>query len=366
MQIKDAKISNLQLMFLIVGFLQGSGLLISFIDHTTKHDTWLVIVSAFLTSIPFVLSYLALANAFPGCNLVEISDIIYGPYLGKLVSVLYIGFFLLSLSLNMRDMADFYIGFLMPETPMLFFLIVFALVCAYAVRHGLETIANISFVLLTISFFIIAVTFILLLPNMDFTNFLPIFELPLKAYIQGIHIMDVVSFCEVLVFLMIIPSLYHYKDMKKYSLMGLLISAIFLLIVAVRNTAVLGILSSILISSSYQAARLIDIANVLTKMDLLIAVGITLSLFLKSSIYYYATVLSISQLTCLRSYLPMIIPVGSIAVCLSIILFESNVDHAFHATYYHPVFATPFLLIIPPFSLLIAKMRGFPKKIGGV
>ena len=364
MSIEKGKISGFQFMFLIIAFVQGSGLLISFIDSITKHDSWLVIISAFLVCIPFVLLYLALAKMFPGSNLIEINDIIYGPYLGKFVSALYVSYFLILLSLNLRDLGDFYVNFIMPETPLIFLLICFTLVCAYALRNGIEPMARISFTLVILGLSIIALTIILLLKDMKYSNFLPVFEIPLQIFFQGTHTIAAIPFGEVVVFLMVISSVNNIENVRKFTLWGLSLSALYLLTISMRNTAVLGNLSTIYISSGYQVTRLIDIGNFLTRLEVLIAISITTALFMKISILYYATVLGLSQITRLRTYLPLILPIGSIAVCLSLIIYDSTIDHAFQGVNYNAIQVTPFEFILPPLSLLIAKLRGFSKKRG--
>jgi spore germination protein KB len=363
MNIEESKISASQLMISIAAFVQGSTLILSFMDSIAYHDAWLVTLSGFIVSIPFVLSYAALSKRFPAKNFIQIIDIIYGPYLGKLISTLYIVFFFLLFAFNLRDLAVFYIGFIMPDTPMAVFLIMFALACAFAVRNGIEVIAKISFPVIAYIIFFVLILSVLLLKDAHISNFLPVFEIPLKVYIQGTHIMVSVLFGEIVVFLMVMPSLNDYKKIGKYTVGGLVIAALSLIIISVRNTAVLGPSSSILVNSSYQAVRLIDIGNILTRVELLVAVGITLTLYTKICILYYATVTGISKLLRLHSYLPLILPIGSIAVITALIAFESSVEHAYWGSKYAMFFSTPFI-IIPPLSLMISQIRRLPEKMG--
>lgn len=365
MQIDRGKISSLQFMFLTAGFIQGSVNFIAFADSLTHHDSWLAILSAYFISIPFVLSYVFLSKRFPGKSLVQINAIIYGPYLGPLISILYIAFFLLLLSFNLIEIANYYNTFIMTETPVPVFVIIFVLACAYAVRHGIEVMARVSFTLLLYGVFVVTTTFALLLKDMDFSNFLPILEIPLKTFIQGTHIMVAIPFCDIVALLMVMPSLNNYKKIAKYTLWGLTISASLLFLIAVRNTAVLGPTALILVSASMQSIRLIDIGNFLTRVDLLIAFGIAIALFLKISILYYAVVMGISQVLRLRSYLPLILPLGSIAIILAMIAFESSIYEFNYALRYHAIYTIPFELVIPPLSLLIAKIRGLPVQTEG-
>ncbi|HEX3030426.1 MAG TPA: endospore germination permease, partial [Clostridia bacterium] len=336
MNLGKGKISNLQLMFLITSFILGSITFVSFADTITKHDTWLTIISAYAVSIPFILSYVFLSKKFPGKNLIQINDLIYGPYLGKLISLLYIWFILMLLSLNLKGMADFHVGFVTPETPNLLFLIVCSLVSAYAVRKGIESITRISSAIFAVGALFITISFLMLLGNMDFSNFLPLFQMPLKVYFQGVHIVSAIQFCEIMVFFMVMPSLNSYKSIGKYALLGLTIAALLLIIVSIQNTAVLGIASPIYFSDTYQALRMINIGNSLTRMDILFAIGITLVLFVKISVLYYAAVTSTAQLLKMRSFTTLILPIGSIAICLSMILFNSVIEHGLHAKDYHP------------------------------
>lgn len=365
MKIEKGKISDFQLMFLIITNIMGTFTFVSFADTLTKHDTWLVILSAFGLSIPFVLSYVFLSKRFPGKNLVQINDIVYGPFLGKLISILYSIFFLILLSLDLGGMADLYTGYVLPETPGLLFLTVCALVCAYAVRNGIESIVRISPAIFVITALVIILSIALQIGSMDFSNFLPFFEIPFKTYIQGVHTVSIIQYCGIITILMVIPNLNNDKQAARHALLGMSIVSFFMIAVSVRNTAVLGIASPIYFSDSYQAFRLIDIGNILTKMELFFAVALTLVLFIRISTLYYATVLSISQILHIQSYRTLILPIGSMAVCLSLVLFKSVIEHGFHAGHYHAIFATPVQYILPPVTLLIAILRGLPRPKGG-
>jgi spore germination protein KB len=360
MSIEKGRISGMQLMFLAAGFIQGSVLLISFTVSLTGHDTWLVVLSGLAVFIPFAISYALLGKRFRGMNLVQINDIVYGKYLGKAISVYYIVFFMLTLSFNIRDLGDFYTTFLMTETPLIFFLAVFVSVCAYTVRKGIEVLARNSHLFVLITFVIIISTFLLLLPNMHFSKLLPVLELPLKNFIQGTHIMASIPFGELVIFLMVISALKDTKRAVKNTVLGLIMGGVSILLISVRNTAVLGGTETILASPSFQAVRLIDIGTVFTRMDLLIGIGQTIMAYLKCSLFYYAVVVSLSQLLGLRSYLPLVLPVGAIEVILSAIVFKSSVEHILLTINAGIIYSIPAIYVFAPLSLLIARLRGLP------
>jgi spore germination protein KB len=357
MSIETGKISGSQLSFLVAGFIQGSSLLISFNSSITKHDTWLTLLASAILMIPFVLFYGALAKRFPGLNLIQMNHKVYGKYLGFFISVLYLYWILNVLSFNIRDLSDFYTTFLMPETPLFFFLIVFALVCAYAVGKGIEVMARIGPLLVIIMALNIISTSALLLENMNPANFLPFFEVPVKKFVQGTHIISAIPLGEVVVFLGITPALNNAKGATRGIMIGFILGAFSLLILQIRNTAALGITESILTSPTFEAARLIDVQNIFSRMDVLVGIGQTMVIFLKCVVLYYAAVVCLSQLAGLKSYLPLILPIGALAVILGATSWESTAQRFEAVSSYLPVFFSPFVFFFPPLTLLIARLR---------
>jgi len=361
MSIEKGKISSQQLLFLIAGFVHGSVLLIDFTVGITEHQTWMVILAGLVITVPVIVSYVALAKRFPGMNLVQINDMVYGRFLGKIISIYYIFFFMMTLSFNIRDVGELYITFLMQDTPFIFLLIVFTATCAFAVAKGVEVLARTSHLFVVTGLFAIISTFILLIDQMDFSNFLPLFELPFIKIFQGIHIVSVIPFGETVVFLMIMGCLNKTEHAVKNTLSGLLVGAVSLFIVAIRNTAVLGRTQTIWTSASFQSIRLINIGTVLTRMDFLIGIAQTILMFLKCSIFLYVTVVAISQLFGLKSYLPLVLPLAGIEVILAATVFQSPVDHATITQNAGIIYSVPLIFVFPPLSLLIAKIRGLPK-----
>ncbi len=361
MSIEKLKISGSQLLFSVAGFVQGSILLLDFTTGITKSQTWMVVLASLAITTPVILSYAALAKRFPMMNVIQINDLVYGRFLGKVISLYYILFFLMTLSFNIRGVSVLYKTFLMPDTPLIFLMAVFTATCAYAVAKGIEVLARVSHLFAFTALLVVAITTVLLIGNMDFSNFLPLFELPFIKIFQGIHIISAIPFGEVIVFLMIMSSLNKNTHVARNTLAGLVIGGISLLIAAVRNTAVLGNTQNIWTSTSFQSTRLIDIGTVLTRMDFLIAIAQTMLIFFKCSLFFYALAVALSQLLGLKSYISLILPLAGIEVIIAATVFQSPVDHAEITQNAGIIYSAPLIFIIPPISLLIAKLRGLPK-----
>ena len=352
-------------MFIIISFIQGSVLLISFADNRVEQDAWMIVLLSFAVSLPFIISYAFLAKRFPGKSLIEINDIVFGKVIGKIISLSYILFFLLLTSFNLRDVADFYTGYVMSETPGMVFIVLFTLVCAFAVERGIGAIAKTSMITTVITIATVGFTMVLLLGEMDFSNFLPAFNNTPKTYLVTTHTFSALAFCEIVAVLVFMPQIKIDKKLTSSMVWGMGVAAFIFLAIIIRDTAVLGATTGILVENSFSTVKMIDIGEFLTRIELFVALNYTGSLFIKISVLYFVTVSASRQLLKLNSNRSLLIPLGSIAVVLAVIKMDSTIYHHIWGNKYAAFFELPFLWIFPPLSLLIAKMRKLPKQNNG-
>lgn len=357
MKIEKGIISSAQLMFLIIGLLEATTLTAAYIIGITKKDTWLVLIIGFIIISLMLLVYTSLSNKYPRKNLIEINEILFGKYFGKVMSILYIYFFWFLIPANVRFISDFFSTYLFPQIETSVFVIAIILISIYTVKKGIEVIARTGFILSTLSIITAIFITIFTIGNIRFSNFLPVFQLNFKEFIQGINLMVCIPFGEIIVFLMIFPYVDDLNQVKKSAFLGLSFGSLYFLIIILRNTAVLGNIASIHVLPSYQVARLINIGEAITRVEVLIAVTLLFNVFLKVCIYYYATVLSIAQIFNLQSYKPLIIPVGIISLILSISMYNSPVEEFYAAANIYPIYSIPFIILFPIISLIIASIK---------
>ena len=80
--------------------------------------------------------------------------------------------------------------------------------------------------------------------------------------------------------------------------------------------------------------------------------------FIKVTVLYYAVSLGTAQLLKLKSYLPVVLPIGVLMICLSILQFESAFEINYFALKIYPNYVLPFQLFLPLLTLLVAVIRG--------
>lgn len=366
MRLEKGVISNSQLTILIVSFLQGMILTIDFTYVITRQGTWLAVLAGFVAAILLALLYTAITQKFPGWNLIQINDCVFGPYLGKVVSLSYIWFFFEVGIHYSYFFNSFWITYIMPETPRAAFLIMFLIVCAMAVSKGIEVIARCSFLFSAVVVIATVIITVLLIPEMKPSNLFPVIEFTAKQFIQAVHIILAIPFCEMVVFLMIFPYTAENSKVRKPVLLGVCLSALQLLIVVLRDILVMGprILNTAAVS--FAVSRIIDIADVLTRLDILVAIVLLITAFVKISVFYYATVLGLAQLLKLRSYLPLVVPIGILATAIAINLYSSDMEQIYAALYIWPFNTAVHEFIMPAVTLLVAVVRKIPKTKGAL
>ena len=129
-------ITSNQLAYSVGAFILASNLLTSNLYQFAKNDSWVSVVIGFAASLLIVSIYIALSRRYPGQGLIDINNAVFGKYIGKAVSVLYIFYFISLAFFNTRDLGDFIKSSVLQLTPLMIVLIMFIILCAWAVRKG--------------------------------------------------------------------------------------------------------------------------------------------------------------------------------------------------------------------------------------
>ena len=364
MKLEKGVITNTQLMFLIISSMEFMVVSVNFVDSISKEDTWIALLAAYAVTVLVTFGYAVIAQKYPGKDLIDINDAVLGPFLGKIFSALYLWFFFEYMIHFDYYFNSFWITYIMTETPRIVFIVMLMIVAAMAVKDGIETIARCSVVFAVLVAFMAFAVSVLLISHMKLSNFLPILNITPKDFIQSVHILLTISFCDVLVFLMIFPYAEKNAKIKKPLLLGVSLSTALGLIIVLATTAVLGVRIASSTSSTFAVTREIEIAEILTRLDVLIAITLLITIFTKVAVFYYATVLGLAKILKLRSYKPLIVPVGALAAAISANLYPSDMEQVYCAQYIWPFNASVFEILLPAVTLVVIGLRSLWKKIG--
>ena len=357
MKLEKGRISAQSLVFAVFCFMQGTMLRSGFIISVTRNDSWAMAFTAMLFTLALVACYAALMNRFPGKSLIEIDDILFGPVLGKVVSVLYLFFFLSLAALNTRDLGNFAMDFMLPETPSAAVLLLFLLACVYTIHKGIENLMRLSTLLCIVAVVTVIVNGILILKDVRLEFLKPLFRLPLSKYVQGTLTVSAVPMGEALAFTMIAPMLGRERKPGRPMALGIVLSTLFMAYVMLRDIMTLGPLVAIVSLPSFESVRYISLANFLTRMESLYAVVLSFLFLFKVSVLLYAFVLGFAEVLGMKRYQTLTLVSVALVFFYSLFVFESVMENMNWGATTAPFFSLTFEFLLPAISLAVAGLR---------
>lgn len=354
------RISASQFVFLVAGYTIGTSVLL--LPGGGNQNNWQAILLGMIEGLLFALIYLALANRFPGKTLVEICDLVWGPYLGKLFSILFLLYVFHLGALVVGDEMDFVRFAVLPLTPSLAAMIPAVLVCALAASSGLEVLGRVTAALFIPVIAISLVSDLMLFPQYKLENFLPFLDLPFPEFLKHAHGAASFPFGETAVFLMIIPFLNQGGKPRRSMIAGLILGGVFLVLASLRNTAVLGASMPYYLYPSYSAIRLIDVGDIFTRLEIIMGINFLSTIFIKLSLIIYVLMLGAAQLLKLKSYRSLTIPVWLLITLFGVHNYTCVAENFEFANKVYPIYSLPFEVGLPLFTLIAALIRKLPRE----
>lgn len=352
------KIPSNQFVFSVACLVMSSSLLTKTLYTFCKNESWVGVVLGFLFTLILVLIYGALAKKFSAMTLIEINDAVFGPLLGKVSSGLYIFYFLSIAFLNAVVIGNFISAFVLQNTPKIFVTIILTYICGRAVRKGAVVFTSFSNIIAIVSISAVLINTLLLIKDFEIDNLLPVLSLPANNYLIGSHIVAMIPFGEIFIFYMMMPKLQHPEKFSKMLILGLSIGASFMLIVVLRDILVIGNFTLHSSMPSFEVIRMIDIGDILTRLEVAYAVVLMVLMFFKINVCFYATAEGIRRLMKLDSY-DFLIHILSVLIVIYAVSALPTVaeESLWLSTGVAEMYEMFFLLILPSLTLLVAAIR---------
>ncbi|MEW6661840.1 MAG: GerAB/ArcD/ProY family transporter [Bacillota bacterium] len=334
------------------------------VSPPANQDVWLAGLLSVIPTMVMAAPAVLLALRFPGLTIIQCCRLFMGKA-GLVIGLLYIWFFLHNAAISLRLSGECMTSVYMPETPLVVFLLGVAVICVSAVRNGLEVMARLADMLCPMVVGGIILVIGLVLKEADVQALQPVLEDGLGPVFHGAFTTSP-RLVEVLILSMVAPYLNDPKPRRIIWIMAWTLGILTIMFVAI-------ILAVIMVFGASQAQnytfpflslnRIVSIADIIERIDAIHLVMWVPGIFIKVSVFYYLAVLGLSQLLNLRTYRPLILPMGALLVVLSVWLFDSLVA-LYQFTQYQ--IWTPYALVfITGFPLLLWVVALVTKK-GGV
>lgn len=180
------QISLVQTFALIVGIIIGGGVLNlpAGLAQAINQEGWIGAMIGGIFSILILNLAFSLLRKYPDQNILQISRHLLGKYLGNLLNLAYMFYFLLASGTILRISASVISSWILPKTPIEILLISFLFAAFLLTRYGLQVAARFSEI---IFFFMLPFTILIFYPigHWKLYNLLPIGTYSISEYLSA-------------------------------------------------------------------------------------------------------------------------------------------------------------------------------------
>lgn len=324
-----------------------------------RQDVWWQSFFAALLGVGFLWVHHQLWQRYPDQTFVQVAETVLGRPLGKLVSLLYLLFFLLMLSLNLRLTGEFFLHAFLPRTPVIVVIGVVAALAAWSSRAGIEVMGRAGQVVFPLLIGSILLIVLLLLKDVQFERLMPPVILHTGPFP---HLQDMFSVAgrtvEIAWLGMLVPFVNQREGLFRAAARAQIWQGA---IWVIMNIAIFGVLGREIEAHYFPffaAARLVQIADFLERIDSIFLAVWLFGMFLRAGVLLWALSVGTAQWLSLRQYRPLVLPLTGIAVGYAIAqanTFSEIQDYLAPETF-TPLTLT-FVLVIPLLLLAVSAVR---------
>lgn len=317
------------------------------VNTDVGQDSWIAILAATLFAMVLFFMYSRILQLFPGKNLFQIAELLFGKVGGKVVSVFFTWYALHLAALVLRNFSEFTQVTAMQETPQLPIMILMMLTAGYLARSGAGAIGKWSITGTLIVLCVVLFTSASSIFQMELGDLLPVMRSSKRQLADAT--LQILSFpyAETVIFLCVGDVFSRDTKPRKTLMSALLITLLIFLLVFFRNLTVLGQpLMKITYFPSYVMARIIEVGNFLERIEGSISSNFLIAGILKISVCLLAVGKGVSSLIGSKDCRALVVPAGLLSLALCAILYSKTME-MFEFIRYYFYYAAPFQWIIP-------------------
>ncbi|MFY2307131.1 GerAB/ArcD/ProY family transporter [Lysinibacillus fusiformis] len=358
---EKVKISPFELCILVIFFSIGTSILMipSSIATETKQDAWLSSILSIVICAGLAYFYFLCSRRLEKKSYLQYLESVYGKVLGKIIGLLYVFFFFFGIISLLYYFGIFTTTQMLPNTPIKVLYVLLTIPVILIVRAGLEVLARCGEILIfwTILLFILLVVF--LLPEIDIENLKPSLEASLKDQTKAILIFLSHSGFPLIIFLMIFPKHINRQEQAKWSFInGSILGAGVVAIMISMCILVLGSSNTARqLYPSYALAKSISLFGIIERIEPLMAAIWLITIFFKTSIYFYVCVIGLAQIFEVKSYRFFAIPIGLLAIILTTVFYPNYEYRILWDSKNWISLSIIFGILIPLLTLIIDSLR---------
>ncbi|UCZ55356.1 endospore germination permease [Bacillus shivajii] len=342
-------INATQLAYLLLVFLTGSAIvnIPAPVVNVADRMGWLALLISISGGAIVLACVIYLHKQYKSLTFIEYSR----ETLGNKITIIVIFFLIMMLFLMLgnivHDIGLFLTSTMYRETPQFVLNGLALFVAALTARAGIEVMARMFTLLIFVIISVFTVVILLLLPEMDPSNLLPLFPEGIKPVLHGSYITWGFPYAELFIFSMLLPFTYKKNEdedpsFTKKMYAGFFVSSLILFIVVLVTIMILGPTAGDIKYSLFFIARLIDVKDILTRVEVITSMIWIVGSFMKATIVLFILNLSMTKWIKIKDDRILIFPISFISLLLALTMYEHELEFALFVADIWPLVITTF------------------------
>jgi spore germination protein KB len=283
-------------------------------------------------------------------------DQLLGKWAGRLILIFFLGYVVLLSAFLLRVVGGFMTTYIITDTPIEVIQLLLLFVAVVAVRMGIGNIVRASELFFPWVILFILSMMVLLLPQLDVNNMLPILEA--KPNTLGVAAFYYFSLQEQVVLMFMLPYVRKSTKAGKAFIVGTLIGSAIICLMTLLSILVLGAdMTGGMLYPSYILAKTINVGDFLQRIEAVMAILWLIAVFMKLTVCFYVCCEIVANTLGMKELKPLTFPLGMIVLVLSISVYQSSAEFLEFTPRSWSVFAALFTIAIPGFLAIMTYAR---------
>jgi spore germination protein len=353
------QITTVQAVVITINSIFGAGILTLPRTATEKvqtPDAWISVILSGMISIVIMLIMVKLCKRFPNKTIYQFNQDIIGKWMGSLISILMISYFLILAAYEIRVMAETTRLYLLQGTPTWALIMPFMWIGTYLIFGGINAIARMLEIIFPITVIVFLLVMCLGFKIFDLDNLRPVLGMGVIPVLKGLTSTSL-SFIGYEIILVIFMFMNEKHKANKVVFIGIGLSLIFYTVTVVM---VVGALSPDAVTTQTWPVltfiQSFEITGLLfERFDSLLLVIWIMQIFSSYIAFYYAAALGLAQLSRkhIHSFYWVVIPIIYIVA-----MTPENISGLFTLGDWLGKFGFSFFSVIPLLLLMVSLVRG--------
>lgn len=341
----------------------GSTLILG-VGSDAKQDAWLAVITGIAFAIPILAVYARILALFPGKNLYQLLDYIFGKVFGRIIALCFIWYAFHLGSMVLRNFQEFIKVVSFPETPEFVPIMLMGILCIWVAKEGIEVLGRFSQLIIIILALIILAVVALGTKDVNFDNLRPFLYNGVKPVINGAFNTFSYPFAETVLFMAVFNFSKERNHPFKVYYYALALGSFFVLLITIRNILILGAdFIDQVYFPSYAAVSLVNIGDFLQRIEVTVSVVLLFAGFVKISICLLAAGRGVDYLFKAGNYRQLVAPVGLLMMVTSCFIYQNIMEMMKFAFKVYRYYAFPFQVILPVIIWIGAEIKARKAKI---